>query len=305
MKKGNRNSKKVRTLCEAKKIVRFRFIHTYKNRYSISQSAKLLNVTRQGYYRWLSSTTSQRALKHQFLTQEIHRVFKQHEGRYGSPRIAQQLYDEGIETNKRVVAMLMQRAGLVAKGYRKRTKEYGKEKPIEEYIKENLLQRQFDQEVVDYIWVTDITYITCSDGRLYLSTYIDLTTRIPRCYKIATNMKMHIVIDPLVEYIGKLPTIIHGDRGSQYTSHRYQELLENKDIKHSMSAPGTPADNAVIESFHKSIKRELIYPNRHKTKAEMKVLIANYIDTYYIHERIHTKFMMTPYKYQQQISHVS
>lgn len=118
-------------------------------------------------------------------------------------------------------------------------------------------------------------------------------------------LKIHIVIDPLLQYDGKLPTIIHGDRGSQYTSHRYQELLESKEIQHSMSAPGTPVDNAVIESFHKSIKRELIYPNRHKTKAEMKVLITKYISDYYIHERIHTKFMMTPHKYEQQISHVT
>lgn len=153
--------------------------------------------------------------------------------------------------------------------------------------------------MIDAIWVTDITYITCSDGRLYLSTYIDLTTRIPRCYKISTNMKMDIVLNPIVKYKGRLPEVIHGDRGSQYTSYAYGELLDSHGIRHSMSAPGTPVDNAVIESFHKSIKRELIYPNRHKTRAEMKVLITNYINHYYIHERIHTKFMMTPYKRQQ------
>lgn len=185
----------------------------YKHLYSISQSAQLLHVTRQGYYRWLSSTTSKRALKHQFLIRDIHRVFKQHNGRYGSPRIAQQLYDEGIETNKRVVAMLMQRTGLIAKGYHKRNKQYGKKKQIEECVKDNLVNRQFNQEVIDAIWVTDITYITCSDGRLYLSTYNELTTRIPRCYKISTNMKMDIVLDPIVKYKGRLPEVIHGDRG--------------------------------------------------------------------------------------------
>lgn len=195
--------------------------------------------------------------------------------------------------------MLMQREGVVAKGYRKRTKSYGKKRQIESCIKENLLQRQFTQTDIDYIWVTDITYIPCSDGRLYLSTYIDLTTRIPRCYQLSTSMKKKIVLDPIREYRGELPKIIHGDRGSQYTSYAYSELLEKHGIQHSMSAPGTPVDNAVIESFHRSIKRELIIPNRHKTKAEMKVLISNYIDRYYIHDRIHTKFMMTPNKYEQ------
>lgn len=275
----------------------------YKNkyRYSISQSAKLLHVTRQGYYHWLSAPTSKRKLKHQFLSQEIYRVFRQHHGNYGSPRIAQQLFDEGIQTNKRVVAVLMQRAGLVARGYRKRTSSYGKKKPIEQCIKENILQRGFHQETIDRIWVTDITYISCCDGRIYLSTYIDLTTRIPRCHRISTSMKQALVLQPLLQYKGDLPKIIHSDRGSVYTSHAYGDFLQEHQIEHSMSAPGTPVDNAVIESFHRSIKRELIYPNRHKTKGEMKALIHNYINTYYIHDRIHTKFMMTPYQYQQQI----
>lgn len=280
--------------------MRFEFLLKNKHCYSISQGAKLLNVTRQGYYYWLTSRTSKRKLKHQFLTQQIHRVYKQHRGNYGSPRIAQQLYEEGIQTNKRVVAMLMQRAGLVARGYRKRTKSYGIKKPIEQYVKENILQRHFHQETMDCIWVTDITYVPCRDGRIYLSTYIDLTTRIPRCHQISTTMKQALVLQPLQLYQGKLPSVIHSDRGSVYTSHMYGDFLQAHQIEHSMSAPATPVDNAVIESFHRSIKRELIHPNRHKTKGEMKVLITNYINQYYIHDRIHTKFMMTPHQYQEQ-----
>ena len=164
--------------------------------------AELLEVTRSGYYEWLKRVPSTRVLRHQYLTEEIKRVFKQHNGNYGSPRIAQQLYDEGIETNKRVVAELMQKAGLKAKGYRKRAKKHTKKKPIEEYIRENILNRQFDRETIDEIWVTDISYVACSDGRLYLSTYIDLTTRIPRCYEIGVSMKKEMVMSPLEKYQG-------------------------------------------------------------------------------------------------------
>ena len=258
----------------------------------------LLSVSRGGYYEWIKREPSQRKLRHEFLSKEIKRVYNQHKGRYGSPRIALQLYKEGIETNKRVVAVLMREMRLCAKGYHRRKASYGQPKPIESAVKENLLNRQFNQEIIDAIWVTDITYIPCSDGRLYLSTYIDLTTRIPRCFSIENHMRKSIVIDPLIDYKGKYPNFIHSDRGSQYRSYALQEFLDKFGIVHSMSEPGTPVDNAVVESYHRSIKRELIYPNKHKTKAEMKVLIIDYLTDYYVNKRIHTKLNMTPREFE-------
>lgn len=145
----------------------------------------------------------------------------------------------------------------------------------------NLLNRQFDQKIVDNVWVTDITYITCSDGRLYLNTYLDLTTCIPRCFKIYSHMRKSIVMNPLIQYQGTLPEIIHSDCRFQCRFYAYQELLEDHQILHSMSEPGTPVDNAVIESYHRSIKRDLIIPNKRKAKVEMKVLIYDYLTDYY------------------------
>ena len=262
----------------------------------------VLGVTRQGYYDWIKRSPSKLSLRHQYLKQEIERVYYEHGGRYGSPRIALQLYYEGIETNKRVVARLMRELGLIAVGYHRKRKNKRKNQSIEDVIKENILSREFNQDEIDAVWVTDITYVKCKDGLLYLSTYIDLTTRIPRCFKIDTNMKKHLVLDPLEKYVGKYPKIIHSDRGSQYRSYAYRELLESNHIQHSMSEPGTPVDNAVIESYHKTIKRELIYPNSYRTKAEMVVLIQNYLNVYYTHKRIHTKFMMTPKRHEELLS---
>lgn len=258
-------------------------------------------MSRGGYYDWMKRPPSDLSLRHGYLKHEIKRTFDEHHGRYGSPRIALALLEEGINTNKRVVAKLMREINLCAKGYHRRKKSYGQNKPLEDVIKDNLLKRAFNQTMIDRVWVTDITYIQCKDGRLYLSTYIDLTTRIPRCFKVHTNMKKHIVIDPIKSYRGLLPDVIHSDQGSQYKSYDYRDLLENKGISHSMNEPGTPVDNAVIESYHKSIKRELIYPNKHKTKAEMKVLITEYLTNYYVKQRIHTKFNMTPLQFQASI----
>lgn len=127
---------------------------------------------------------SELSLRHDYLKVEIKRLFEMHQGRYGSPRIVLALLDEGIDTNIRVVAKLMREMNLCAKGYQRRKKSYVQNKDIEDVIKDNHLNREFNQTIVDRVWVTDITYIQCKDGRLYLSTYIDLTTRIPRCFKV-------------------------------------------------------------------------------------------------------------------------
>lgn len=281
--------------------MRFQFIHKQKNKYSVKILSRLLDVSRQGYYDWRSRKPSNTKLRHQYLEGEIKRVFKEHKGRYGSPRIAMQLYEEGIETNKRVVAALMRKMGLCAKGYHPRRATYGQPKPIETAVKENLLNREFTQEVIDAVWVTDITYINCSDGRLYLSTYIDLATRIPRCFSVKEHMRKSIVIEPIEKHRGQMPEVTHSDQGSQYRSYAYQELLEKQGITHSMSEAGTPVDNAVVESYHRSIKRELIYPNKHKSKAEMRVLIDDYLNDYYVNKRIHTKLGMTPKRFEEKL----
>lgn len=262
---------------------------------------QLLSISRQGYYEWVKRKPSQTKLRHQFLEKEIKRVYEENKGRYGSPRIALQLYEEGIETNKRVVAVLMRKMSLCAKGYHRRKPSYGQPKAIETAVKENFLNRQFSQDAINAIWVTDITYITCTDGRLYLSTYIDLATRIPRCFKVSHHMKKSIVLDPLLHFKGSLPSMIHSDRGSQYRSYAFQDYLESHHITHSMSEPGTPVDNAVIESFHRSIKRELITLNKHKSMAEMKVLIHDFLSEYYPNKRIHTKFKMTPKQFEENL----
>jgi len=105
----------------------------------------------------------------------------------------------------------MRGMSLCAKGYHRRKSSYGREKAIEEIVKENLLNRQFEQSQIDAVWVTDINYIPCSDGRLYLSTYIDLAIRIPHFYTVDSCMKKEIVVQPLEVYKCELPTVIHSD----------------------------------------------------------------------------------------------
>lgn len=257
-----------------------------------------------GYYNYCKRIPSEKTLRHEWLTTEIKRIFEQHKGRYGSPRIALQLYSEGIETNKRVVAMLMQRAGLVSiYSYKRRRKQHLGSK--EGVLHMNLLNRNFFTLNPNSIFVTDITYIRCIDGMLYLTLYLDLASRSPKSYSLTENMKKNCVIEPLKHLVkkgyAKQGTIIHSDQGSQYRSYEMAAICTKHGLKQSMSRPGKPVDNAIAESFFKTLKTEVVNPNRHLTKAEMNVMLRNYLDRYYPIERIHTAFGMSPNDYEQKL----
>lgn len=136
-----------------------------------------------GYYNFLNSKPSETALRHEYLTEQIKRMFKQHKARYGSPRVALQLYAEGIETNKRVLAMLMQRAGLISVYSRERSRKQPNHLK-EGVLHENILNRNFFTLQPNAVFVTDITYVNCSDGMLYLTIYMDLASRPPKAYSV-------------------------------------------------------------------------------------------------------------------------
>ena len=263
-------------------------------------------MSRAGYYSYRKRSPSRTALYHAWLTGEIRRVFAEHKGRYGSPRIAQQLYQEGIETNKRTVAMLMQRAQLISLYSRKRRKKQ-QQAGKEGVLHENLLKGQFDCTVPGKIVVTDISFASCSDGWLYLTIYLDLATRIPKAFGFTDHLRKSCAIDPLERLIQQgavhAGTLIHSDQGSQYRSYAFAALCEAHGLIQSMSAPGKPIDNAVAEAFFKTVKTELIHPNRHLTKAQMEVLLRHYLEDYYPNQRIHTAFGMPPAQYEQRLSH--
>ena len=166
------------------------------------------------------------------------------------------------------------------------------------------MNRSFDCDTPGSIFVSDIIYVPCSDGRIYLTTFLDMATRMPKAYGITNHMRKECVIEPLKKLIEsgiQEGAIIHSDQGSQYRSYAFFNLCEASGLKQSMSPPGSPIDNAVAEAFFKSIKTEIVYPNRHHTKEQMEVLVRNYVEEYYPKERIHTKLGMTPYQYEQQL----
>ncbi|MEK4509298.1 IS3 family transposase [Paenibacillus sp. FSL K6-2524] len=141
------------------------------------------------------------------------------------------------------------------------------------------------------MWVTDITYIPCREGRLYLASVLDLCTREIVGWRLADRMTTELVLEALKDaYAAKKPKeglIHHSDRGAQYASTEYRELLKSYNMISSMSRKGNCYDNACIESFHSILKKELVYCRRFRTKQQAKDELFRYIEFFYNRKRIH------------------
>ncbi len=190
---------------------------------------------------------------------------------------------------------------LMAVGYRRKRK-YKYQKSLNDYVRENLLNREFYAKSKGKILCSDITYIPHKTGMLYLSVYIDIYSRKPICYKISTNMKSTLVTEELKNYLRDNSTegmVIHTDRWTQYTSKEFRNLLEEHCVIHSMSRPGNPYDNAVCESFFSNFKKEVIYPNKNKSKHLLISEIIDYLEDYYPNKRYHSTLGMTPLQFEK------
>ena len=229
---------------------------------------QVLSVSRSGFYDWLDREPSQRKLENDKLKLEIAKIYWQHRGRYGSPRIHRELLKNGHKCNIKRVVRLMSVMGLKAiqKKKFKKTTDSNHNLPL----KENLLNRNFDISKPNKAWVSDITYIPTAEGWLYLAVVIDLYSRKVVGWSINKRMTRQLVINALEMAIKnrnpKKGLIFHSDRGSQYASHDFQKELWKNGMRSSMSRKGDCWDNAVAESFFSTIKTELIYQNNYKTR---------------------------------------
>ncbi|MDO3412746.1 IS3 family transposase, partial [Saccharibacillus sp. CPCC 101409] len=158
-------------------------------------------------------------------------------------------------------------------------------------IAPNVLEQNFNVAEPNRVWVTDITYIPCREGRLYLASVMDLCTREIVGWRLERRMTKELVIGALQDaYAAKRPKkelIHHSDRGSQYASREYRELLQTYEMQASMSRKGNCYDNATMESFHSLLKKELVYVKKFKTCAQAYEEIYRYIEFFYNRKRMH------------------
>ena len=254
---------------------------------------EVLKVSKSGFYNWVRNQggePSEREVWREELKQQIAKHFHESFGTYGSPRIHDDLVEDGYIVSQKTVARLMREMGLRAT-------------PLERYvvttdsnhdyhIYPNLLNREFQVDEPNKVWVTDITYIWTLEGWVYLASVIDLFSRKVVGWAQAAYMKKKLILSSLRMAIttrnpGK-GLLHHSDRGAQYCSNDYIGVLQENKMKISMSRKGNPYDNACIESFHATIKKDLIYRRRFTTRAEAMKAVNHYIGYFYNERRKHS-----------------
>lgn len=254
----------------------------------------VLEVSKSGYYDWLAKKKSgptETEKRRQEIKKKIRQFFHESFGTYGAERIHKDLLDAGYKISERTVGRYMQQMGLKAIPDYPYTVTTDSEH--NDPIYEDLLEQDFEVEEPNQVWVTDITYIWTTDGWLYLAIILDLYARKVVGWHAADHMRKDLVLNALSMAVAtRQPSeglIVHSDRGSQYASHDYREVLAEIGALGSMSRKGSPFDNACAETFFATIKKELIYRRDFMTKKETIKLVNWYISSFYNENRRHSK----------------
>lgn len=253
---------------------------------------KVLKVSRSSYYCWLKRNPGKRAVENKELCERIKKIYDQSKRTYGSPRVTIKLQEEGFHVSRQRVARLMKRQNL--KSIIRKKWVITTDSRHNYPVVENKLNRDFNVIRPGQAWVSDITYIRTFQGWLYLTVIIDLFDRKVIGWSFSRSLKAVYTTIPAWKMAirnrvitGKL--IFHSDRGIQYACHEFTNLLSwYKNVERSMSRKGDCWDNAVAESFFKTLKVEHIYHNSYKSFKEAELSVFEYIEAWYNINRIHT-----------------
>jgi transposase InsO family protein len=270
--------------------MRFAFIDVEKALYPMRILCRVLRVSRSGYYAWRIRKPSARQLEDEQLRPKIVEAFKIGRGTYGSPRVRDELVDRGFVIGRKRVARLMRELRL--QGVTPRKFRVTTDSNHGHSIAKNLVDRNFEASGPNEKWATDITYVWTSEGWLYLAIVMDLYSRRIVGWATADHLKTDLCLDALRMAIqqrtGIKGLIHHSDRGVQYASDRYREVLDAHGIACSMSRRADCWDNAVAESFFGTLKNELIYRRPWLTRKAAHDATSEYIEIFYNRIRRHS-----------------
>ena len=267
---------------------------------------RVLRVCRSGFYAWLKTPHSQRELDNKALLNEIKQFYATSGNIYGSPRIYRDCKAAGLACSENRIAKLMHRAKLHAiRGYRKARFQAGK--PA--IAAPNRLRQVFVATCPDEVWVTDITQIYTHEGWLYLAAVIDLYSRAVVGWSMQGHTRTELVLDAMLmakwRRQPKQAVVIHSDQGSQFGSDAFNRWCKENNFITSMSRRGNCYDNAAMESFFSSLKKEKTRGKNYNTREELKTEIFDYIEVFYNKVRRHSYLnYLSPVQFeQQQIGH--
>ena len=277
--------------------VKYMVIYHHKEKYSISEMCIFFDVSRSGYYGYVSRMET--PAKDLPLAEKIKECQENCGKTYGYRRVHIWLERQGIHHNPKTILRVMQKYNLLSVIRRKKYRNYGEH--LHRY--QNLLNRHFNAERPNQKWVTDISYIKTKQGTLYLSIIRDLFDNSIVAYKTGTEQNINLVLSTIREAKKKEKVTaelqLHSDQGFQYTSHAYFKLTKSYNITPSMSRKGNPYDNALAENFFSILKTECIYRTKIESYEEARLLIGEYIH-FYNNERIQLKTKLTPLEKRSQ-----
>jgi transposase InsO family protein len=258
--------------------------------HSALKMAMTLNVSRSGYYAWLTRPPSVRELNNKVLVSQIRKVHQESRLTYGSPRISVELKATGISCSRNRVERLMHQYGIAAKSkrkYKRTTRSRIRQLPTPD-----LLKRNFSMPAKDSAWVADITYIYTREGWLYLATVLDLYSRKIVGWSMSDRLKKELALKAFKQAVEQRHPreglIFHSDRGSQYASDEFRKLLSGMACRQSMSGSGSCYDNAVAESFFATLKTELMKGVVFEDRKQARLAIFDYIEVFYNRKRRHS-----------------
>jgi transposase InsO family protein len=285
--------------------VRFTWIQAQREAYPLAVLCRVLAVTRGGFYVWQArqgrdpSPAEQRRKE---LAEQIQQVHEQSRRTYGSPRVYQELKAQGQSVCENTVARLMKQQGL-ASVVRRRFRVRTTDSCHAHSIAPNVLERCFDQDLPNRAWAADITYVPTAEGWLYLAAVMDLCSRRIVGWSMAEHLRAELCTGALEMALQQrrpaAGLIHHSDRGVQYACGEYRDLLQEQGMQCSMSGKGDCYDNAVMESFFKTLKTERVYQQQYKTREEARRSIFQYIEGFYNRKRRHSSLgYVSPAEYE-------
>jgi len=281
--------------------VKYVFVSEHAAQWPVVGMCRALSVSTSGYYAWRTQPNHPRFRKDETLRTTIYTLFHNFRKRYGSPRIFREMRSIGYRIGRKRVERLMREMGLAAVPIKKyvHTTDSNHDGPIAP----NLLQQDFSAEHPNEKWVGDITYIATAEGWLYLATVMDCFSRKIIGWSFSDTLERHIVLNAMHMAVAHrqppLGVIFHSDRGSQYASHDFINLLDVHGIRRSMSKKGCCYDNAVAESFFRTLKVEEVYCQEYTTRAVAQRHIFQYIEGFYNRIRRHsTNAYLSPDAYE-------
>jgi putative transposase len=280
-----------------------RLIAEYESRLPVRRKCYLAEVPRSSFYASCDRSESRRERRNRYLLMYIQEVSVKSRRTYGSRRIHAELRGRGICCSINRIARLMKLHGIVAVQHRKYRPTTDSEHDFP--VAPNLLGRKFHVAAPSRVWVADITYIPTDEGWLYLATELDLYSHRIVGWSLSSRISRHLVLDALALAVGRRrpePGLIHhSDRGVQYACGDFQKALKRHGMVSSMSRKGDPYDNAVAESFFKTLKVELVYQRRFRTRLEARAAIVEYIELFYNSRRRHSSLgYLSPNDFEKQ-----